>query len=97
VDLSALADKMQGYSGSDVRLLCKEAAMRPVRRLVKRLESIEAESGGKAVPEEKVQALIREDTVNEEDLSGAWENVKASGGSQPLERYEKWARECGST
>lgn len=30
---------MDGYSGSDVRLVCKEAAMRPVRKIFDALES----------------------------------------------------------
>lgn len=30
---------MDGYSGSDIRLVCKEAAMRPVRKIFDALES----------------------------------------------------------
>ncbi|XP_057300599.1 katanin p60 ATPase-containing subunit A-like 2 isoform X2 [Hydractinia symbiolongicarpus] len=33
-----LAEKTEGYSGSDIRLLCKEAAMRPVRKIFDVLE-----------------------------------------------------------
>lgn len=29
----------EGYSGSDIRLVCKEAAMKPVRKLIHALES----------------------------------------------------------
>lgn len=36
-----LVDKTEGYSGSDIRLLCKEAAMQPVRRLMTHLEDME--------------------------------------------------------
>jgi SpoVK/Ycf46/Vps4 family AAA+-type ATPase len=32
VDLTAVAQRTAGYSGSDVMLLCKECAMRPLRR-----------------------------------------------------------------
>lgn len=33
-----LAEKTKGYSGSDIRLVCKEAAMQPLRRLMAVLE-----------------------------------------------------------
>lgn len=32
------AEKTAGYSGADLRLLCKEAAMCPLRHIVKQLE-----------------------------------------------------------
>jgi katanin p60 ATPase-containing subunit A1 len=38
-----LAKQTEGYSGSDVRLVCKEAAMRPLRKVFDRLEG--AQSG----------------------------------------------------
>jgi SpoVK/Ycf46/Vps4 family AAA+-type ATPase len=34
IDFPALAARTDQYSGSDIVLLCKEAAMRPVRRLM---------------------------------------------------------------
>jgi len=39
VDLKSIVSKSEGYSGSDIRLVCKEAAMRPVRRFLENLES----------------------------------------------------------
>jgi len=35
----AMAARTEQYSGSDIKLLCKEAAMKPVRRLLKTLET----------------------------------------------------------
>ena len=32
-----MAEKTEGYSGADLELLCREAAMKPVRRLMARL------------------------------------------------------------
>lgn len=33
-----LVERTEGFSGSDIRLLCKEAAMQPLRRLMSILE-----------------------------------------------------------
>ena len=33
--LDALAEATEGFSGADLRVLCREAAMMPVRRLLK--------------------------------------------------------------
>ena len=38
-DISAIAERTEGYSGSDITLVCKEAAMRPLRRLLGTIES----------------------------------------------------------
>jgi len=43
----------KGYSGSDLKLLCKESAMKPLRRLLQQLESIKtnpALAGKKGMP-----------------------------------------------
>ena len=44
VSLDSIAKKTEGYSGADIRLLCKEAAMKPMRRLMEKLELMEAEN-----------------------------------------------------
>lgn len=36
-----LVEKTEGFSGSDIRLLCKEAAMQPLRRLMAELDKRE--------------------------------------------------------
>jgi len=35
VEFEAFSQALEGYSGSDIRLVCKEAAMKPLRRLMK--------------------------------------------------------------
>mmetsp|Transcript_16336 Transcript_16336/g.24620 ORF Transcript_16336/g.24620 Transcript_16336/m.24620 type:complete len:519 (+) Transcript_16336:59-1615(+) len=44
LDYTELARMTEGYSGADLELLCREAAMKPVRRLMERLKSIPEES-----------------------------------------------------
>ena len=34
IDYDYLGTKLEGYSGSDIRLVCKEAAMKPLRKLL---------------------------------------------------------------
>ena len=41
LDFSQMAGSMEGYSGADLELVCREAAMRPVRRLVSKLQEVE--------------------------------------------------------
>ena len=35
VDFNGFSEALEGYSGSDIRLVCKESAMKPLRRLMK--------------------------------------------------------------
>uniref|UniRef100_A0A8C5LY02 Katanin p60 ATPase-containing subunit A-like 2 n=1 Tax=Leptobrachium leishanense TaxID=445787 RepID=A0A8C5LY02_9ANUR len=39
LDYSTLGEETDGYSGSDIKLVCKEAAMRPVRKIFDALEN----------------------------------------------------------
>lgn len=48
-----LVERTEGYSGSDIRLVCKEAAMQPLRRLMSFLEDKE-----EIVPEDGMRRLI---------------------------------------
>ncbi len=45
LDYDRYAACLDGYSGSDITLLCKEAVMRPVRRLMDKLEALEEARG----------------------------------------------------
>lgn len=38
VDCSIIAERLEGYSGADIEVLCREAAMRPLRRLLDALD-----------------------------------------------------------
>ena len=38
---------MDGYSGSDIKLVCKEAAMKPIRRILDEIEKMESDPRSK--------------------------------------------------
>lgn len=41
MDVKQIASTLESYSGSDIRLVCKEAAMKPLRRLMDKIELAE--------------------------------------------------------
>lgn len=50
-DFSQLSELTKGYSGADIELVCREAAMRPVRRLMIKLQQIDTSEGAYPTPE----------------------------------------------
>jgi katanin p60 ATPase-containing subunit A1 len=42
VDFNSFAEKLDGYSGSDIRLVCKESAMKPLRRIMQDINILES-------------------------------------------------------
>ncbi|KAJ8304526.1 hypothetical protein KUTeg_018109 [Tegillarca granosa] len=77
--------RTDGYSGSDIRLVCKEAAMRPVRKI---FDALENHSEGE-------QLHIRLDTISNTDVLKAIERTKPSAGKMK-EKYAGWQREYES-
>ncbi|KAJ3695353.1 hypothetical protein LUZ60_000730 [Juncus effusus] len=87
ISYETLIEKTEGYSGSDIRLVCKEAAMQPLRRLMSVLES--------------AQDVVNEDELPEigplrpEDVEIALRNTKPSAHLH-AKRYEKFNDDYGS-
>jgi len=80
-----LAEQAEGYSGSDLVLVCKEAAMRPLRRLLSKLDM---SSGA-------VQPNIAPDPVSVEDMHAALASTRPTTQAYGL-KYEQWEKEFGS-
>jgi len=80
LDFSVFVPQLQGYSGSDIRLVCKEAAMKPLRRLMAKIEKTELDSDApidwsKPIAPEKVPSP---GPVTQQDLALAIEQTKSS-------------------
>ncbi|XP_044132246.1 katanin p60 ATPase-containing subunit A-like 2 isoform X2 [Bufo gargarizans] len=87
LDYSVLGEETEGYSGSDVKLVCKEAAMRPVRKVFHALEN--HQQGCQDLP------FIRLDTVTTSDFLDVLAHTKPSAKSL-VEKYSAWQKEFES-
>ncbi|XP_036972475.1 katanin p60 ATPase-containing subunit A-like 2 isoform X5 [Acanthopagrus latus] len=87
LDYETLAKGMEGYSGSDIRLVCKEAAMRPVRKIFDALES--HQEGDSDMP------AIQLETVTTVDFLDVVAHTKPSARNL-MDRYAAWEREYES-
>ncbi|XP_077319153.1 katanin p60 ATPase-containing subunit A-like 2 [Lithobates pipiens] len=84
---STLGEETDGYSGSDIKLVCKEAAMRPVRKIFDALE--------KHQPGNKDMPVIRLDTVTTSDFLEVLAHTKPSAKSL-AQKYSDWQKEFES-
>ncbi|GKV36960.1 hypothetical protein SLEP1_g45042 [Rubroshorea leprosula] len=82
-----LVAKTEGYSGSDIRLLCKEAAMQPLRRLMTVLEDRQ-----EVLPEDDLPNV---GLIMPQDIETALKNTRPSAHLH-AHRYEKFNEDQGS-
>ncbi|NXG42656.1 KATL2 protein, partial [Psilopogon haemacephalus] len=87
LDYSLLGQETDGYSGSDIKLVCKEAAMRPVRKIFDALEN--HQRGSSNLP------TIRLDTITTADFLDAIAHTKPSA-KNLCQKYTAWQREFES-
>ena len=88
IDYDLVAKKLEGYSGSDIKLLCKEAAMRPLRKVFDVLENVGGERTS-SLPE------IQLNPVTNDDLLAALSTTKPSA-RQLQDKYAEWQKEYES-
>ncbi|KAK3708178.1 hypothetical protein LTR37_011682 [Vermiconidia calcicola] len=79
-DLKVLVGVTEGFSGSDITALAKDAAMGPLRSLGEKLLSMKPED-------------IR--GIRMEDFEQSLVNIRPSVSSQGLKEFEDWARDFG--
>ena len=89
VDIDWLASNSFGYSGADIHVVCREAAMMPMRRLLSILQPSEMQT-----MRQSGQLLIPK--VIMEDFRCAFDNTRPSVAKETSERFLQWEKEYGS-
>ncbi|XP_072353562.1 katanin p60 ATPase-containing subunit A-like 2 isoform X4 [Scyliorhinus torazame] len=87
LDYSLLGEKTEGYSGSDIKLVCKEAAMRPVRKIFDALEN--HQTGKNSLP------IFHLETVTTNDVLDVIIHTKPSA-KKLCQKYTAWQHEYES-
>lgn len=88
VDTKVLAAKTDGFSGSDVKLLCRDASMMPMRRVIlnKTPQEIRDMKVRGELDAEKIPLLPQ-------DFDKALEKTKPSVAAETIGKYERWNKE----
>ena len=86
IDYGKNAEALEGYSGSDIKLLCKEALMTRTRKAI---NVIENDNKGRAYN-------VNEFPVTKQDFEESLEKVKPAF-TYKTEKYEKWMKDYGSS
>ncbi|XP_005093317.1 katanin p60 ATPase-containing subunit A1 [Aplysia californica] len=87
VDLTKVADMLDGYSGADITNVCRDAAMMSFRR---RISGLRPEEIRNIPKNELTLPTVMEDFIE------AIKKVNKSVSSDDLEKYKKWMEEFGS-
>lgn len=78
LNISEFSERLEGYSGSDIRLVCKEAAMKPLRRLMREIETVTNFDNINWSVQADPKAYPNPGPVTNEDFSNAITNTKSS-------------------
>ncbi|XP_027724829.1 katanin p60 ATPase-containing subunit A-like 2 isoform X2 [Vombatus ursinus] len=87
LEYGLLSQETEGYSGSDIKLVCKEAAMRSVRKIFNALENLHSENSN--------LHAIRLDTVTTADFLDVMAHTKPSV-KNLIQKYSAWQRDYES-
>merc|ERR1711988_356752 len=95
-DLRMIAKKLEGYTGSDIREVCREAVVRIAHEESKKLEEESTKAKGGVDPASFSQRLR---PVTMEDFEIAMKKLSASvaGRGRELERVREWNTQFGRT
>lgn len=92
LNIEEFANLLDGYSGSDIRLVCKESLMKGVRRAISLIENSNAKNSEK---NEKILYEKKLEAVTNEDFKESLIRTKPASLYKESE-YVKWMEKFGS-
>ncbi|XP_069695956.1 katanin p60 ATPase-containing subunit A-like 1 isoform X2 [Periplaneta americana] len=87
LDTNVIADKLEGYTGSDISNVCRDAAMMSMRRKI---------SGRSPAEIKKIKKEDVDLPVTTEDFEEALARCKKSVSLNDVSKYESWMEDFGS-
>lgn len=98
VNLKEVGARTEGFSGSDIRLLCKEVAMKPVRRMMLVLEEMELDPKrqGRVATEEEVANVRANDPITLDDMEQALRTTNPASNTKYTQKYKEWEKGFGA-
>ena len=92
INFTKFAEKTESYSGSDIRLVCKEAAMEPLRRLMTNLQL----KYGENYLDKELSNEMKLELISENDLEISLKRTSASS-MYEMSKYIEWQKKFGVT
>lgn len=80
--MNSIANATEGYSGSDITALCRDAAFGPIRELGTNVSQV-------------AKADVR--PISYKDFENSLRQIRASVSQESLKAYELWNKEFGSS
>jgi katanin p60 ATPase-containing subunit A1 len=96
MDFADMAARTEGYSGADLVLVCKEAAMRPMRRLMGKLSLLDDSDWDPSQGAAEIDDDIQLEPVTGKDVLAALNSVKPSANLAFLAKYVEWTKDFGA-
>ncbi|RNA44814.1 katanin p60 ATPase-containing subunit A-like 1 isoform X1 [Brachionus plicatilis] len=87
VNLDELSEKLDGYSGADIAMVCRDASMMGLRRKIDGLSVEEI----RTLPNDELNVPIRM-----KDFVDVLQKINPSVSKSDLSKYESWIKEFGS-
>ena len=89
VDSNELAERLDGYSGADIKTVCRDASFMAARRRITGLSAAQL----RELKEEEIASL----PVTKEDFESAIKKIKSSVNKADIHKYEDWLKQFGSS